>query len=88
MIALSLFKPRSGITCDEYMRYCHYQMSYLLRRYLQHKYRNLEKVDQKFIALEEMLERSHQVAELFRQVYLLSEARPQIAQILTEIYTL
>ncbi|KAH9392160.1 zinc ion binding [Tyrophagus putrescentiae] len=48
IIGQFFYQPRPGISCPEYIRQQYFLYTYILRRYLEHKYKNLNLATRKF----------------------------------------
>lgn len=51
IIGQFFYQPRPGISCPEYIRQQYFLYTYILRRYLEHKYKNLNLATRKFNSL-------------------------------------
>jgi len=88
ILALLLFKPRESAHLKEFLHYHHMVYSYLLRRYLEHKYGNVEHASRKYSALDCLMGQLDSVAASMKIVYTGVQEESHLTQVLAEIYNL
>jgi len=90
ILALLLFKPHEGISTHlkEFLHYNQIVYSYLLRRYLEHKYGNVEHASRKYSALNSLMGQLDSVTASMKIVYAGVQEASQLAEVLAEIYDL
>ena len=80
-----LFKPREGVPCNEAMRYKYFQYCNLVRRYLEHKYNDVEMASNKFTRLINLTNQLHVVRDNYG-VLLQELGCGQIVQVMAELF--
>lgn len=68
IIAHQLFKPRDNLTSTELIQYHHCVYRHLLKRYLEQKYRSIDKANKKYDTLNHILCDLHQITDLVREI--------------------
>ena len=56
MQAILVFRDRPGLKCPEYVRYCYTMACFLLRRYLEDKYKSNAIVNDKYLNIFNVLQ--------------------------------
>jgi len=87
ILAQRLFKPRENLKNQEFIRYQYQLYHRLLIRYLEHKYRDIDKANEKVEKLEAILSEINPVKDILEGLFIETDSN-QLALVLNEIYNL
>lgn len=85
MIALLLFKPRENFQNTEHIRYHHTLYCRLLRRYLEHKYRNVHQANRKYFSLLRLANTFDHILENSRKMVMADIDLRELPHIMVEV---
>lgn len=87
LATILMFRSRENISCPEFIRYSHILYKRLLSRYLEAKYREKAKAEEKYEKLMHVLERACDITHSYSELYTLLDIK-EVTGVLKEIYDL